>query len=52
MGMARGYSVLGNYKKALTFARKAQAPNKPNKDVAEKGIKVLQKARYEYLIKL
>jgi hypothetical protein len=42
--MARGYSAVGDYKKALPFALKAQAqaPNKPNKDVVDKMIVNLQ----------
>jgi len=44
MGMARGYSAVGNYKKALEFAQKAlpQAPDKNNKDNVERVIKLLQ----------
>jgi hypothetical protein len=43
-GMARGYSAVGDYKKALTYAVKAQAqaPNKPNKDIMDKMVKTLQ----------
>jgi hypothetical protein len=43
-GMARGYSAIGDYKKALTFAQKArsQAPDKPNQDITDKFIKTLQ----------
>lgn len=43
-GMTRGYSAIGDYKKAIVYAQKAdaQAPNKPNKDVVEKAIKTLQ----------
>ncbi|HEY2583373.1 MAG TPA: DUF2911 domain-containing protein [Mucilaginibacter sp.] len=43
-GMARGYSAIGDYKTALTYAKKAnaQAPNKPNKDITDKMIKTLQ----------
>ena len=43
MGMARGYSALGNYKKALEFARKAQplAPDPANKANVEKIINSL-----------
>ena len=43
-GMARGYSAVGDYKKALTFAQKArlQAPDKPNQDITDKFIKTLQ----------
>jgi tetratricopeptide (TPR) repeat protein len=44
MGMARGYSAIGNYKKALEFAQKAQpqAPDPANKANTEKIIKTLQ----------
>jgi tetratricopeptide (TPR) repeat protein len=44
MGMARGYSSLGEYKKALEFAQKAapQAPDKANKDNVDRLIKTLQ----------
>jgi hypothetical protein len=43
-GMARGYSAIGDYKKALTFAQKAQAqaPDKPNKDILDRMVKTLQ----------
>jgi tetratricopeptide (TPR) repeat protein len=43
-GMARGYSAIGDYKKALTFAQKArtQAVDKPNQDIIDKMIKNLQ----------
>jgi hypothetical protein len=43
-GMARGYSAIGDYKKALTFAQKAhaQAPDKPNKDTLDRIVKTLQ----------
>jgi hypothetical protein len=44
MGMARGYSALADYKKALTFAQKAetQAPGQPAKVAAQQNIKNLQ----------
>ncbi len=44
MGMARGYSALGNYKKSLEFAQKAlaQAPDPNNKANIEKAITTLQ----------
>ncbi len=44
MGMASGYSALGDLKKALTFAEKAlpQAQGKANKDAVAKAIKDLQ----------
>ncbi|PSL50334.1 Protein of unknown function (DUF2911) [Chitinophaga niastensis] len=43
-GMARAYSAIGDYKKALPFAQKAraQAPDQPNKDRLDKIIKTLQ----------
>jgi tetratricopeptide (TPR) repeat protein len=42
-GLARAYSAIGDYKKALTFAQKAdaQAPDKDNKDWMDKIIKTL-----------
>jgi|SRR5579871_1468372 len=44
MGMVRAYSGIGNYKKALEFAQKAQAlvPDPANKANLEKAIKQLQ----------
>ena len=44
IGMARGYSATGDYKKALTFAlkAKAQASGAPNKTTADDMIKKLQ----------
>ncbi len=44
MGMARGYSAIGNYKKALEYALKAQpqATDPANKANVEKIIKTLQ----------
>jgi tetratricopeptide (TPR) repeat protein len=44
MGMARGYSATGNYKKALEYAQKAQpqAPDKVNRDNVDRLIKLLQ----------
>ena len=47
MGMARGYSATGDYKKALGFAQKAlpQAPDKNNKDNVERVIKLLQEGK-------
>src|SRR4030095_2075339 len=41
MGMVRGYSGIGDYRKALEYAQKAlpQAPDKPNKDNVENMIK-------------
>ena len=43
-GMARGYSAVGDYKKALDFAQKAQsmAPDQPNKAITAGFIKKLQ----------
>jgi tetratricopeptide (TPR) repeat protein len=43
-GMARGYSAIGDYKKALSYAQKArvQAPGKPNQDILDKMITKLQ----------
>lgn len=43
MGLARGYSALGDYKKALSYAQKAepQAPDKINKDSVANIIKTL-----------
>jgi hypothetical protein len=42
-GMARAYSAMGDYKKALIFAQKAdaQAPDKDNKDWMDKILKTL-----------
>ena len=47
MGMARGYSATGNYKKSLEFAQKAlaQAPDPGNKLNIEKAIKKLQEGK-------
>jgi tetratricopeptide (TPR) repeat protein len=47
VGMASGYSALGDYKKALPFAQKAlpQAKGKGNTDAVEKAIKDLQNGR-------
>ncbi|MFI5161670.1 MAG: DUF2911 domain-containing protein [Sphingobacteriales bacterium] len=43
-GMARGYSAVGDYKKALTFALKAQAqaPDPANKNITDTFVKKLQ----------
>ncbi|MEO6977835.1 MAG: DUF2911 domain-containing protein [Mucilaginibacter sp.] len=43
-GLGRGYSGIGDYKKAVTYIQKAQAqaPGKPAKDNMEKQIKTLQ----------
>jgi DUF2911 family protein len=43
-GMARGYSAVGDYKKALTFALKAQAiaPDPANKNIVDTFVKKLQ----------
>ncbi|HUR12302.1 MAG TPA: DUF2911 domain-containing protein [Flavitalea sp.] len=47
MGMVRGYSAIGNYKKSLEFAQKAlpQAPDKLNKDNIEKMIVTLKEGK-------
>lgn len=47
MGLARGYSAISDYKKALTYAQKAlpQAPDKNNKDNVERLIKLLQEGK-------
>jgi tetratricopeptide (TPR) repeat protein len=47
MGMARGYSAMGNYKKALEFAEKAQplAPDAANKANIEKVIGTLKEGK-------
>jgi hypothetical protein len=47
MGMARGYSATGNYKKSLEFAQKAlaQAPDPVNKLNIENSIKKLQEGK-------
>ncbi|MBS1933559.1 MAG: DUF2911 domain-containing protein [Bacteroidetes bacterium] len=47
MGMARAYSGIGNYKKALEFAQKAQAqvPDPVNKANLEKVVKMLQEGK-------
>jgi tetratricopeptide (TPR) repeat protein len=47
MGMARGYSALGNYKEALNYARKAlaQAPDQNNKTNLEKLVAQLQEGK-------
>lgn len=43
MGMARGYSAIGNYKKALEYAQKAlPQTDKANKDNVERMVKMLQ----------
>jgi len=43
-GMMRGYSAMGNLKKALTYAKLAlaQAPNEENRKVIEQAIKSLE----------
>jgi hypothetical protein len=43
-GMARGYSAMGDYKKALTYALKAQAqaPDPANKNIVDGMVKKLQ----------
>ncbi|MHA4809847.1 DUF2911 domain-containing protein [Flavitalea flava] len=47
MGMARGYSGMGDYKKALAFLQKAQAqaPDAGNKTNIEKYIPMLQEGK-------
>lgn len=47
MGMARGLSATGNYKKSLEYAQKAlaQAPDKINKDNIEKSIEKLKEGK-------
>lgn len=47
VGMMRGYSALGNYKKALQFADKARAkaPDERNKQAIEKMIVVLKQGK-------
>ena len=47
MGMARGYAALGNFKKALEFAEKAQplAPDAANKANLEKVIGALKEGK-------
>jgi tetratricopeptide (TPR) repeat protein len=47
VGMARGYSAIGDYKKAASFAQKALpvAPDKNNKDNVEGFIKKLQEGK-------
>jgi tetratricopeptide (TPR) repeat protein len=47
MGMARGYSGMGDYKKALSYAQKAQtqAPDQPNKANVDKMIATLQQGK-------
>lgn len=47
MGMARGYSAIGNYKEALKFANKAlpQAPDANNKSTVEKSIAALKEGK-------
>ncbi len=46
-GMMRGHSAIGNYKKAIEYARKAvmQAPDKLNKSNLEKMIVLLQEGK-------
>ena len=47
VGMARGYSAVGDYKKALGFAQKAlpKAPDNGNKMNVERMIKTLQEGK-------
>ncbi len=46
-GLGRGYSGLGDYKKAITYIQKAeaQAPSKPAKDAMARQIKTLQEGK-------
>lgn len=46
-GLGRGYSGIGDYKKALTYLQKAeaQAPGKPAKDAMARQIKTLQEGK-------
>ena len=46
-GMMRAYSAMGDYKKAIEFAKKAlaQAPNEPNKQFLEQAIKTLESGK-------
>jgi tetratricopeptide (TPR) repeat protein len=46
-GMMRGYSAMGDYKKALEYARLAlaQAPNEENKKFIEQAIKTLESGK-------
>lgn len=47
VGMARAWSAMGEYKKALAFLQKAQpqAPDQINKDNVEKSLKLLREGR-------
>jgi tetratricopeptide (TPR) repeat protein len=47
MGMARAWSGMGDYKKALDFLKKAeaQAPDKPNKDAIDKMLPTLEQGK-------
>jgi hypothetical protein len=47
IGLARGYSAVGDYKKALSYAQKAQplASTPPRKNAVEKAIKTLQEGK-------
>lgn len=47
VGMARGYSAMGDYKKALTFLQKAQpqAPDAGNKASVERNLQLLQEGK-------
>ena len=46
-GMARAYSAIGDYKKALTYAQKAkaQATDQPNKDTTDRMVKTLEEGK-------
>ena len=47
MGMARGYSSVGDYKKALEYVKKAEplATNNPRKNFVDKATKLLQEGK-------
>ncbi|HMK04640.1 MAG TPA: DUF2911 domain-containing protein [Ferruginibacter sp.] len=47
MGLARGYSAIGDFKNALKYAKAAQAmaPDKANKDAVEGFIKMLEQGK-------
>jgi tetratricopeptide (TPR) repeat protein len=46
-GMMRGFSAMGDLKKALEFAKKAlpQAPNEQSKQLLEQAIKTLEQGK-------
>jgi tetratricopeptide (TPR) repeat protein len=47
LGMARGYSAMGNYKKALEFVQKARtlAPDRPSRDQVDQFSKTLSERK-------